>query len=83
MYEALRDEGASKKKAARIANAAAATSRSSVRGGRSRAVEGVGRPLALVRHDQSAPASRSRLLVAPARNGPAPWRWTACCVQVS
>ena len=30
MYEALRDEGASKEKAARIANAAAATSRSAV-----------------------------------------------------
>jgi hypothetical protein len=35
MYEALRDDGASKEKAARIANAAAATSRSEVgeRGG--------------------------------------------------
>lgn len=30
MYEALRDDGASKEKAARIANAAAATSRSAV-----------------------------------------------------
>ena len=30
MYESLRDEGASKEKAARISNAAAATSRSSV-----------------------------------------------------
>lgn len=30
MYEALRDEGASKEKAARISNAAAATSRSEV-----------------------------------------------------
>ncbi|SER86687.1 hypothetical protein SAMN05443377_11462 [Propionibacterium cyclohexanicum] len=36
MYEALRDEGASKQKAARISNAAAATSRTTVgrRGGR-------------------------------------------------
>ena len=36
MYEALRDEGASKEKAARISNAAAASSRSSVgrKGGR-------------------------------------------------
>jgi hypothetical protein len=36
MYEALRDDGASKEKAARISNAAAATSRSEVgrRGGR-------------------------------------------------
>ena len=37
MYEALRDDGASKEKAARIANAAANTSRSTVgrKGGRS------------------------------------------------
>ena len=37
LYEALRDEGASKEKAARIANAAANTSRSAVgrKGGRS------------------------------------------------
>jgi hypothetical protein len=37
MYEALRDDGASKEKAARIANAAANTSRSAVgrKGGRS------------------------------------------------
>jgi len=37
MYEALRDEGASKEKAARIANSAARTSRSAVgsKGGRS------------------------------------------------
>lgn len=37
MYEALRDDGASKEKAARIANAAANTSRSSVgrKGGKS------------------------------------------------
>jgi hypothetical protein len=37
MYEALRDEGASKEKAARISNAASATSRSEIgrRGGRS------------------------------------------------
>ncbi|HET6969467.1 MAG TPA: Rho termination factor N-terminal domain-containing protein [Ornithinibacter sp.] len=37
LYEALRDDGASKEKAARIANAAANTSRSAVgrRGGRS------------------------------------------------
>ena len=37
MYEALRDDGASKEKAARISNAAANTSRSSVatKGGRS------------------------------------------------
>lgn len=41
MYEALRDEGNSKEKSARIANAAAATSRSAVgrRGGRSDAYE--------------------------------------------
>jgi predicted HTH domain antitoxin len=38
MYEALRDDGASKEKAARIANASAATSRSEVgrRGGRAK-----------------------------------------------
>ncbi|SHI30844.1 Rho termination factor, N-terminal domain [Tessaracoccus bendigoensis DSM 12906] len=36
MYEAMRDEGASKEKAARVSNAAAASSRSSVgrKGGR-------------------------------------------------
>jgi hypothetical protein len=41
LYEALRDDGASKEKAARIANAAADSSRSSVgrRGGESRAYE--------------------------------------------
>ncbi|GGL33760.1 Rho termination factor N-terminal domain-containing protein [Phycicoccus endophyticus] len=41
MYETLREEGASKEKAARIANAAANTSRSSVgrRGGHSPAYE--------------------------------------------
>ncbi|WP_245802306.1 Rho termination factor N-terminal domain-containing protein [Corynebacterium pacaense] len=41
VYEALRDEGASKEKAARIANAAAASSRSSVgrKGGRSGSYE--------------------------------------------
>ena len=40
-YEALRDEGASKEKAARIANASANSSRSSTgrKGGRSRAYE--------------------------------------------
>ncbi|WP_110241849.1 Rho termination factor N-terminal domain-containing protein [Nocardioides gilvus] len=41
LYESLRDDGASKQKAARIANAAAASSRSEVgrRGGESRAYE--------------------------------------------
>lgn len=41
LYESLRDEGASKEKAARIANAAANTSRSKVgrRGGKSPAYE--------------------------------------------
>lgn len=42
MYEALRDDGASKEKAARIANAAAASSRSTVgrKGGKSGDHEG-------------------------------------------
>jgi hypothetical protein len=63
MYEALRDDGASKEKAARISNAAAASSRSEVgrRGARAGDYEGWSKEDLLVRARDLGIAGRSKM----------------------
>lgn len=63
VYEAFREDGASKEKAARIANAAAATSRSEVgrRGGRAPAYEEQTKADLLERARELEVAGRSRM----------------------